>query len=127
MIDDFPAYAAEIQNQHERAQERAQRAGRRAAQLKQWSVELAGRRSAIASAAAEIRARDAFARTEEAIQAADQAKIEARAGYRRAAWAVRRAARMHEWAAELGVGDVQQHRRRAAQLYAEAAEDERHG
>ncbi|GIH95108.1 hypothetical protein Psi01_57380 [Planobispora siamensis] len=50
------------------------------------------------------RARDAFARTEEAIQAADQAEIEARAGYRRAAWAVRRAARMHERAAELGWG-----------------------
>ncbi|WP_186405156.1 hypothetical protein [[Actinomadura] parvosata] len=71
--------------------------------------------------------RDAAARTEEAIQAAEQAAVDARAGYRHAAQTVRRAARMHELAAELGVGDTEWHRRRAEELRAEAAEDDHHG
>ncbi|TYB45855.1 hypothetical protein FXF51_59810 [Nonomuraea sp. PA05] len=123
MTEDFQAYSDEIRRQHERAQARARRAGERAAQLKQWLRELSVRGGSYT--VAETRARDAAERTEEAMQAADEAEAEARAGYRRAAWAVRRAASMHEQAADLGIGDVQRHRRRAEELRAEALEDDR--
>ncbi|MFD0689129.1 hypothetical protein [Actinomadura fibrosa] len=119
---------SEAQARADRARDRRRRAEERYEQLSRRIQELeeGRRRGFVAGVSAENRALIAR-RVEQACAAADQSQVEARAGYRNATRTLRRNAELHERAAALGIGDVEEHRRRAIEARREADRDERFG